>query len=98
MRAARKRTDVTTAPPPRVHAGHTDSAAELDKLEHQTSRIVAEPPAKTQKAPVYKMPSDHERPTGTAYQQTMPLHAHHNGASASAPRPAKPASPHPYGH
>jgi len=91
----RVRGDVSTVTPPTQHTAAAGSSTELDRLEHQTARIVSQPAGKSpQKAPAVKLPSDTEPHSSGGYQQTMPLHAAHAG-SATTSRNAPTRNPHP---
>ena len=92
----RARGDVTTVTPTTQHTAPAASSTELDRLEHQTARIVSQPAGKSpQKAPAVKLPSDTESHSSGGYQQAMPLHAPAHAGSATTSRNAPTRNPQP---
>jgi hypothetical protein len=90
--ASRKHSDVTTLPP-QVRTGESrqNVNSQLDKLERQTTNTVVQPAAKSPRTPANKLPPDTPPATGTAYQQTMPVHAATKNSASSASRSSRPS-------
>jgi hypothetical protein len=97
--ATRKHSDTTTVLPSRTatnQSGHEDVNSQLDKLERQTANTVIQPAAKAAQAPAYKPPPEKQTPTGTAYQQTMPVHAGNKNGVGNASHSSRSSSVKPY--
>jgi len=78
----RSRPDVSTVSPPEVHSGAKDANAQLNRMEQQTARIVAQPAAR-KATPMPKPPAGTDRhPAG--FEQSMPVHAQSNGLKSNA--------------
>jgi hypothetical protein len=73
----RSRPDVSTVSPPVVRSSGKQANSQLDRLERQTARIVAEPAArKTTAAPkLASTPDQHS----TGFAPSMPVHAQSSG-------------------
>jgi len=73
----RTRSTVSTASPPPA-TGAKESNVQLDRLEQQTARLMAQPAGKPKVATVPKHPATSDRPS-TGFQQTLPVHAQSGG-------------------
>ena len=97
--ATRKHGATTTVLPGPMSGGQNgqkDVNSQLDKLERQTANTVIQPAAKTPNVQPYKLPPETHAPTGSSYEQTMPVRAPvknaPNGRGMSRSSPGKKSS------